>query len=230
MAVYKFQATSVGYWRGNPHRWQNSFHYDISNDGAAAGCLPDFTAKIKALGTSQVPGGLASVAAYNTSTGGVPIASNVLFDYSTVASWISWSGSGPWGTGTDPTQAGEAAAKFRTQAGVGSTGKPVYVGIFWHAFTALPDTNATAQFTTAVRTAAALIYNGFQVLSISGVATAVQVTPGGRSIAGSGALLPFVESHQRTRGRRRKIVTIDGKRYVPAGGSSSQQIVPVEAA
>nr|CRY97293.1 hypothetical protein [uncultured prokaryote] len=227
MTVYKFQATSVDYWRGNPHRWQNSFHFDVSNDATAALCLADFATKMDAFGTSTIPGGLASVACYNTSTGGVPVGSTTFFPWDTVGSWVPFSGAGPWGGTGHPPIATESSAKFRTQAGVGRTGKPVYVGFFWHSFIASAAAMPTASFSSTVQTAAEALYDALQTLSDGTSAAAVQVTPGGGSIAGSGALLPYVENHQRTRGRRRKSVTIDGKRYYPAAKSAS--VVPVEA-
>jgi hypothetical protein len=227
VAIYKFQATSVGYWRGQAKRWQNSFHYSASNDASAALCLADFATKIKALGSNLTAGGLASVAVYNTATGGVPVGSTVFFPWQTPSSWILWTSAGPWGSSLNVPTANEAAARFRTQAGVGRTGKPVYVGIYWHSFTSLTEESAAPQFASTVITAASLKYNAFQTLSDGTSAAAVQVTPGGGSIAGSGTLLPYVDSHQRTRGRRRKIVTIDGKQYYPATGSA--RVVPVQA-
>nr|CRY97290.1 hypothetical protein [uncultured prokaryote] len=227
MTIYKFQATSVGFWRGQEKRWQNTFHYDASNDAAAASCLSDFNTKILALGSTTVHGGLASVAVYNTATGGVPVLSQINFPWETSSSWIGWPGAGPWGTGLAIPLAGEPAARFRTQAGVGKTGKPVYVGIYWHSFMCAAETTSAVQFTSTVVTAASTLYNNLQTLSSGGTALCVQVTPAGGSIAGSGTLLPYVDAHQRTRGRRRKSVSIDGKKYYPAAKSSD--IVPVEA-
>lgn len=213
MAVYKFTAVSVGYWRGIAKRWQNSFHYDISSDAIAVNCLADFKSKILALGSSQVAGGLSSIMAYNTETGGVPIGSNIFFDWTTPSSWVVFPTTGPWGvSGVGGPVASEAAARFRTQAGYGSTGKPVYVGIYWHSFEAGAD-GAAHQFSATAVTAASAAYNALQVLDDGTGPAAVQVTPGGGSIAGSGVLLPYVDSHQRTRGRRRKKVVIDGVSY-----------------
>jgi hypothetical protein len=208
MTIYRFQATSVDYWRGAPHRWQNTFHYSISNDAEAALCLPDFANKLKAMGAAASAGGLAEVAAYNTATGGVPVASTVFFPWQTTSSWISWP-TGSWQTsGLAPTN-GEAAARFRTRAGTGRTGKPIYVGIYWHAFLAgTADTGTGAQFSSSIVTAMSALYNALQTLSDGTSAVAVQVTPKGNSIAGTGTLLPYVEAHQRTRGRRRSIAQL----------------------
>nr|CRY96103.1 hypothetical protein [uncultured prokaryote] len=227
MGVYKFQATSVGYWRGVPKRWQNSFHFDVSNDAAAANCLDDFKAKIRALGDNSTGGGLASAACYNVATGGVPVGSAIYFDWKTPADWVAFPTGGPWDVeGTRPL-ATEAAARFRTQAGVGRTGKPVYVGIYWHSFVASNADTATPGFSAPVVAAAKILYNSLQTLQADGEAVAVQVTPTGGAIAGSGTLLQYVDAHQRVRGRRRKAVTIDGKRYYPAAKTANT--IPVEA-
>ena len=203
LTVYRVQATHVDYWRGSPHRWHSTLHYSCSSDSSMAATIPDAYTKLNALGSQNNPGGLAEIAVYNTATKGVPIASTVYFDWTTPASWLPYNGTcWPSGTFKIPVS-GESAAHLRTQAGYSKTGKPVFVGLFWHAFVADATDSASPSFNATTVGKVATAYNALQTLSAGGSAVAVQVTPSGNSIAGSGTLVPYVVSHQRRRGRRK---------------------------
>nr|CRY96085.1 hypothetical protein [uncultured prokaryote] len=221
------QAVSVGYWRGEPKRWNNTFHYTTSAQTPNyTACLAAAHTILQALGTPYVPGGNSSIALYPVD-GGVPLAETTFFNWEAPGSWVQWNGT-IWGTSTTPTPtSGEAAVVFKVAAGVSSSGKPVSLRSYWHAFLAQPDTASTPQLSSAIITAAVTQYNKLQVLNDGAGGALVLSKPDGTAVANTATLGGYVETHQRVRGRRRKSVTIDGKRYYPA--TSSAHIVPVEA-
>lgn len=227
MAVVRMQVTNVGYWRGQVKRWNNTFHYTTS------AMTPDYDAIISAanvivrgLGATSDPGGNASIAIYPES-GGVPLARTVFFDYETVGSWETWNGT-IWPTaGLAPPQTGEASVLFEIAAGLSSSGKPVSLKTYWHSFTSVPETNSSSQFSPTVIADATAQYDKLQVLSDGSGGALVISKPNGDAVASSSTMRSYVNNHQRVRGRRRRSVTIDGKRYYPA--ASSANVVPVEA-
>jgi hypothetical protein len=230
VTTYRMQFIHVDYWRGAAHRWNNTMHFSCSlGDTTMAGTIPDAYAKMQALCSSYHHGGLAEIAIYNVA-GGVPIASNVYFPWATPSSWIPYTGTTGW-PGTVPPQGTEAAAHFRTRAGTSKTGKPVYVGIYLHAISGAvtPETGAPDYSSSEITTLSNL-YNAFQTLQSGGSAAAVQVTPTGAAIAGSGALEPYVVAHQRVRGRRLSLKQLKADIARSTGGISVDPgSAPVEA-
>jgi hypothetical protein len=227
MAVVRLQATSVGYWRGQVKRWNNTFHYTTSAmTPNYAACLAVASVNLRALGAPAVAGGLASLKLY-AAGGGVPLAEQINFPYETPGSWLPWNSSGIWQSTGTPPEAMEAAAVFTIAAGLSSTGKPVTLRTYWHAFVSTPEISSAPQFSSTIQAAAQTQMNKMQVLNDGAGGALVISTPGGRAVAGTCVLDPYVSAHQRVRGRRRKIVTIDGVKYQKAAGEAVA--VPEEA-
>nr|CRY97270.1 hypothetical protein [uncultured prokaryote] len=227
MAIYRMQVVHVGYWRGKIKRWNNTFHY-LAASGTPD--LPGITASayavLQSLGSEYYHGGLAEIKIYSES-GGVPAYSKIYFDWETKADWISYTGTF-WGTGTIPVNsAGESAAIFQTAAGMSSSGKPVSLRTYWHAFIGGAHEAGTVDFDSTTQATAAGIFEGMQSLAGGSGPAFVLVSPSGGSVATVSTLDAYIGAHQRVRGRRKASVMIDGKKYYPAAKSAS--VVPVEA-
>nr|CRY97267.1 hypothetical protein [uncultured prokaryote] len=226
--LYRVQIVHVGHWRGQIKRWNTTFHMTpgpSAPDLAAA--VASGYADLQGLGSASVPGGIAEIKVYDAVAGGVPLYSKVYFDYETVGSWIPYTGTFWAATGVTQPTAGEAAAVFTIPAGFSKTGKPVTLRTYWHSFVSLALGTGAVEFSPTVVTAAETQYDKLQAWSDGEGSGLVISAPDGRSVGLHCTLGPYVEAHQRVRGRRRKSVTIDGKKYYPAAGSSA--IVPVEA-
>jgi hypothetical protein len=212
MAIYRVQCVHVDYWRGTPHRWNNTFHYLVGTGSPDfATIITSMRAILQGLGTAQVHGGLAEIKVYS-SAGGTPVYSQTYFDWTTPGSWVAYTGTGIWPSGAVQA-AGEAAALFEINAGMSSSGKPVTLKTWWHAFTAstTPETGGV-DFSPTVQTAAVTQYNKLQSIPGSSGPAFVLVNPAGNTVASTSTLRPYVVSHQRVRGRRRRaLVTASGK-------------------
>lgn len=200
MAVYRYQAVSVGLWRGKIKRWNTTFHME----GSAG--IPEIRAIMNRFGykapgdvVGACSGGCASVSCYPT-TGGAPVAQTVFFDWQTPSTWIPYS-SEVWASipaGTPLDAAGESAlVMVGNMASLSKTGKPTFTRKYFHAVPSRQGgTYLDPDVSEAVLTAAAGILLPIYMLNPSGVAP---VTVEGEEWYGN---------HQRVRGRRRTVAQV----------------------
>ena len=205
MAVYRYQVVSVGWWRGKIKRWNTTLH--VSSPSLTPNILQTF----QACGypnpgdvVGDCSGGVASIAVYN-STGGAPISNTIYFDWETPSTWIPYTGtvwaSTPEGTPLDAS--GESAAVVVGHfGGLSATGKPVTTRKYLHA---IPSRTA-ADFADPDIDAAT------QALIVAKWATSLMAKPNGTTPA-SVTVEPYYGNHQRVRGRRRKVTTLQQEAY-----------------
>lgn len=216
MAVYRYQAVSVGWWRGKIKRWNTTFHMATSNQAtnvkntvsAASWPNPGDT-------TGACSGGVASVSVYNAA-GGPPISVNTYFDWQAPSTWIPFTGTG-W-AGVDPATpldaAGESAlVVVGNLAALSATGKPVSTRKYMHAVPSRTSADfADPDVSAATITAMKALFVPAIMLSPSGVApTTINVEE-------------WYGNHQRVRGRRRTTNQVAAQAFslgVLAGGGAT---------
>lgn len=193
--MYRYQAVSVGWWRGKIKRWNTTFY---RSNSTGTSLLYDSLQKIGYPNPGDVEGdcsgGVASIAVYS-STGGVPISNTIYFDWQTPSEWIPFDGDA-WAS-LDPQPpldaSGESAAVVIGHLpGLSASGKPVSTRKYFHAIPsrtaadyADPDIDSTCQ--AAILTA---------------LDTTFMISPSGVSPS-TVECEPYYLNHQRVRGRRR---------------------------
>lgn len=198
MAIYRYQATQVGYWRGEAKRWTTTYYYshpDASSSLKSVINKLGYKAPNDAVGACS--GGLASIDVYSPS-GGPPIDSNEYFDWANPGEWIPFYGS-VWSSLTatpTPDASGESAMLVTGRLpGLSASGKPVYTRKYIHAIPSRSATDPTdpdipAAVISAVESTPSL---GSFMQSPSGVSPS------------SVTVEPYYYNHQRVRGRRRSV-------------------------
>lgn len=206
MGDYRMVVRHVRYWRGKPHKWSQVFPFTgsiaSSNYGAAITALHSMVQKICYQPTAGTYGGNYAISLYNSATGGVPIATTVYFDSEVTASWLPYDG-GSWGTHGLTTEAvAEVALGISWQAGLSSSGKPVYFRKWSHAVpisTAAPGTRDVS--VAAAGGLSSDIVAGMNAIGALGLA----LGNGSRLAALTPIIEVFYENHQMPRGRRRLV-------------------------
>lgn len=216
MAVYRYQVTSVGLWRGQVKRWNTTFH---STSSAMTASLYNKMQKsgYKADGdiVGACSGGTAQITVYNAA-GGAPVRVTTYFDWQVPGSWIPYTGE-VWATtpvGTPVDAAGESAVVLvGNMAGLSVTGKRVTTRKYLHA---VPSRSATA-------------YSDPDIDAATIAALKVQwgvsdmANPAGVSAA-SVDIDQYYGNHQRVRGRRRTTKQVAAQAFslgVLAGGGAT---------
>lgn len=205
MAVYRYQAVSVGMWRGKIKRWNTTFHTTSST------ATPTIRTMLQKLGypnpgdvVGDCSGGLASIAVYSA-LGGAPISRTTYFDWQTPSSWIPWGGD-VWASLATPPPvdaSGESALVIiGNMNGLSASGKPVTTRKYFHAIPsrtatdyADPDIDATVK--AAIQSA----------VSVSYWANPAGVAPGSLTVD------DWYGNHQRVRGRRRPVTQVAAQSF-----------------
>ena len=223
--AYRGVVRHVRYWRGQVHKWSTVYHFQGTPTSAlvAADAQTLLTADDKMCwgNSAAANGGSYECDLYNQSTGGVPIATYVAFNWQSPATWIAYSGAS-WGTGLSGFDAtAENALLVEWAAGLSKSGKPVKLRKWYHA---IPQTGAVggavqlgAANVSALQTAAANMVN---VLGGKGLTLG---SPSNR-FAGAATVSPYFSNHQMPRGRRRLTVK-NGKVYYGSFSVNAPQSV-----
>lgn len=216
MAVYRYQAVSVGMWRGKIKRWNTTFHTtSISAGQAIANAMRDVGYKAPGDVVGACSGGLASLTRY-AGTGGPPQAVTVYFDWQTPSTWIPYN-STVWSSippDTPLDAAGESALVVVGKLpGLSSTGKPMTTRKYLHAVPSRTGpTYSDPDVSAAVQAAFKAIFTTDLMASPSGtVPTAVEIDP-------------WYGNHQRVRGRRKTVAQTAANAFtlgVLAGGGAT---------
>lgn len=214
--AYRYQVTSVGWWRGKIKRWNTTFHL------ANAGFFDSIRDKMQAVGwpnpgdvVGNCSGGVASIAVYNAS-GGAPITNTIYFDWETPSTWIPYTGTAWLGVDPDtPLDAsGESALVIvGNMAALSASGKPVTTRKYFHAIPSRQSLDYTEEDVDP--TAAANLATVFQVGDFRNPAG---VAPASLTVE------RWYLNHQRVRGRRRttrQVATDAFAGGVAVGASSS---------
>lgn len=216
MAVYRYQVTSVGFWRGQVKRWNTTFHL---NSSSYTGNLYN---KMQATGykapgdvVGACSGGTAQIAVYDAS-GGAPINVTTYFDWQAPGTWIPYTGT-VWASvpeGTPVDAAGESAVVVvGNMPGLSATGKRITTRKYFHAVPSRtaasysdPDIDAATIDALKTQWIAQFMANP------AGVApTSVDVDA-------------YYGNHQRVRGRRRTTKQVAAQAFsfgVLAGGGAT---------
>lgn len=216
MAVYRYQVTSVGLWRGQVKRWNTTFHA-AQSDRATIIMSKMNRSGYKAPGdvVGACSGGTAQIAVYNAA-GGAPISVLTAFDWQAPGTWIPYTGEN-WATvpeGTPVDAAGESAlVVVGNMAGLSATGKRITTRKYFHAVPSRssadysdPDVDAATQAAFVTTWIPTLMANPAGVSPTTVTADA------------------YYGNHQRVRGRRRttKQVATQAFSYgVLAGGGAT---------
>lgn len=195
MAIYRYQAVSVGMWRGKIKRWNTTFHLSNSTSTTTIHDRMLHTGwKVAGDVSGACSGGLASISIYNA-TGGAPIAQTVYFDWQTPSTWIPYDGT--YWASIDPATpldaSGESAVVVVGQLpGLSKTGKPMTTRKYFHA---IPSRTATGYTDPDVPSAVATLLETWWppslLMSPSGITPTATVCE------------EWYGNHQRVRGRRR---------------------------
>lgn len=216
MAVYRYQATCVGLWRGKIKRWNTTFHTtttfgmrDAIHDAIQVVSYPN---PGDAVGACS--GGLASITWYDAA-GGAPLGQQVYFDWQLPSTWIPYGG-GVWSgvpADTPLDASGESAVVVVGQLpGLSRTGKPMSTRKYLHA---IPS-----------RSAAAFDDPDISSTVQAGIAASFPLSIMGNPAGVSPNLVtcePYYGNHQRVRGRRRTVKTVAAQSFsngVVVGGAA----------
>ena len=204
MAQYRYQAVSVGMWRGKIKRWNTTMYRSL------AGQESGFKAALQKSGWKNpgdvlgaCSGGVASIAVYNVA-GGAPISKQVYFDWQVPSTWVPytsefWAAVDP---GTLLDAAGESAIIVVGHLpGLSSSGKPISTRKYLHA---VPSRTAAAfgdpDVDAATQAAFAAGWAGLMGSSKGATPTTITVEP-------------YYGNHQRVRGRRRTVNSIAAQSF-----------------
>lgn len=203
--AYRYQVVSVGYWRGQIKRWNTTIHQLGS---ASAGTILTTMRKsgYKAPGdvNGACSGGVASITVYNAA-GGAPIAVNTYFDWQTPSTWIPYTGEAwaavPVDTPVDAS--GESAAVVvGHMPGLSITGKPVTTRKYLHA---IPSRSAASYSDPDIDAAT--------VAALQAIWTNALMQNAAGQQPSSVTVNEWYGNHQRVRGKRRKISTLQQEAY-----------------
>lgn len=230
MTDYRIVTRHVRYWRGQIHKWSCSYSF------TGSGASPD-TALCTAFRNAESPllypdsttnaNGIWEVEVYLAS-GGVPVASETFFDPDVVASWIPPTGTG-WGTPTAHIEpAAEVALLVTWLAGLSKTGKPVTFRHFYHAVPATTmGGGATPDISAATAASLQTAATALQTSLASGYGL---VMGNARRLAGQPPTIDqFYSNHQMPRGRRKKVLVVNGVKYSGEAIKGGRVVVPYEA-
>lgn len=205
MAVYRYQAVAVGFWRGQVKRWNTTYHANSKywvNQVADAVNKTGYKAPGDVVGACS--GGLASVTVYGPG-GGAPIDQNVFFDWSVPTEWIPYDDQ-VWGgvpAGTTQDASGESAMIVVGHLpGLSASGKPVTTRKYMHA---IPSRTAATYSDPDIDTATAAAILNYCPAEIW--ASPSGVTPTTMSVE------RYYFAHQRVRGRRRTTQQVAAQSY-----------------
>lgn len=197
VAVYRYQAVAVGWWRGKIKRWNTTFHANTSSYAASiksmmqAICYPN---PGDVLGDCS--GGLASITVYNGG-GGAPIQQNVYFDWETPSSWVPFLGTA-WSSipETTPLDAsGESAlVVVGNLPGLSASGKPMSTRKYIHAV----PSRSSVEYTDPDVPAAA-------VTALTAAILLPSMTSPSGVVPQTVTVEEYYGNHQRVRGRRRTV-------------------------
>lgn len=212
MPTFRAVVEHVRYWRGGVHRWSTSYLYSgvLSKAIDAPACeLVRAADDAMCYATAAADGGTYACSIYDLSTGGSPLASEVLWNWEVPGSWVKYSSAGWASTGLPFEPVAEIALAVEWAGGLSRTGKGVRFRKWYHAVPA----------STGVGTAPDVIAADVTKLqthaqSLVGVLGTYGLTMGSASgrLAGTATVLPFYGNHQMPKGRRRKaLVTASGK-------------------
>ena len=194
MAVYRYQAVCVGWWRGKIKRWNTTFHTSsATSTSAIKNAMMNAGYPNPGDVTGDCSGGVASITVYS-STGGAPISQTVYFDWQTPSTWIPYTGSAwsavPEGTPLD-TSGESAAVVVGHFTGLSATGKPVTTRKYLHAIPSRTAADfADPDIPPATATALGTLFTSFMAKPNGTTPATVDVEP-------------YYGNHQRVRGRRR---------------------------
>lgn len=205
MAAYRYQVVSVGMWRGKIKRWNTTITGTTTSLTPSIYTLMQksgYKASGDAIGACS--GGVASITVYN-STGGAPISQTVYFDWEVPTSWIPYTGeywaSVPEGTPVDAS--GESALVLvGHMPGLSITGKPVTTRKYLHA---IPSRTAASYADPDVDAATIAAF-------LAGWTPSRMANPAGVSPT-TVTVDEWYGNHQRVRGRRRKVSTLQQEAY-----------------
>lgn len=216
VASYRYQAVSVGWWRGKIKRWNTTFHASSSTQtGGIKTAMMRSGWHLASDVVGNCSGGLASITVYNAA-GGVPISQSIYFDWQTPSTWIPYT-SEAW-SAVDPATpldaSGESAAVIvGHMSGLSASGKPVTTRKFLHAIPSRTSTNySDPDIATSTQAALVALFPQAIMANPAGVAPS------------SVTCEPFYLNHQRVRGRRRTVGTVAAQSFsagVLAGAAST---------
>jgi hypothetical protein len=214
MADYRAVVRHVRYWRGNVHRWSNSFEFTGSGttpNAAACNILTSATSEMCYAATSAAQGGIFETAIYRAG-GGVPLATVTYFDDAVPADWIKYTATGWGGDGSSAVDPSAEVAMICTwPAGLSATGKPVTFRKWFHAVPVSSTSNGGVDIASGV-------VSTLQTAALA-LQTCLAPTYGlalgnsGRLAATTPVVSGFYGNHQMPKGRRKKSVTVDGTSY-----------------
>lgn len=222
MAVYRYQITCVGMWRGKIKRWNTTFHMTSSTATSTLyGRMQQLGYPNPGDATGACSGGVASIKVYSAA-GGAPLSTTTYFDWEVPSTWIPYTGTAwtaiPAGTPIDAS--GESALVIvGTMSGLSASGKPVTTRKFLHA---IPSRTAADYADPDIASA--------DVTSLSGILTnAMMANPAGVAPV-SVAALNYYGNHQRVRGRRRTTQQVAQQSFstgVVLGAGSAGGVAPL---
>lgn len=213
MANYRIQVEHARYWRGQPHRWSTVYHMNLAATRAPidASACDAFAAAEKPViyPGAQQQNGISSVSIYGPA-GGLPIASKVYFDWKTPASWVNTGVGSAWASTTAALEAAEVCAVAQWPTGLSKTGKPIYLRKWYHG--APSSVSGSAQDIAVAQQAQLVTALNALTASLSSTYGLIYASPTG-AIPGTPTVRPFYGNHQMPRGRKLKLLDVNGKPY-----------------
>lgn len=206
MTNYRVVVRHVRYWRGEIHKWSNSFSYTGSlSQPIGPGALDNVVTFVSRL-CYRAPtpaAGIWQAAIYNLDAGGTAIYTLNRFDPDVPGSWTPYDGSAwPSGLTSDFEANAEVALLVEFPGGQSKSGKPVSFKKWFHAVPASnPDAGAPQ---IPALTLSGLEATAGQLVGALG-SYGLVMGRGGR-FAGSPRVPAFYGNHQMPRGRRRKTI------------------------
>ena len=203
---YRVVMRHVRYWRGAVQRWSTVYPFTGSvSAGDYGAILTAMLAMENAIcykgPTAGATGGTYEAALYDQATGGVPIAVNTVFPWSTPGAWVGFTGAYWASNATAASNAAETALQVEWSAGLSKSGKPVTFKKWYHS---VPDTAAGATPDIS-STQATSIANSIQT-AMNGLSSyGLQLGNSSRLAATLPTVRTFFGNHQMPRGRRRKL-------------------------
>lgn len=205
MTNYRIVARHVRYWRGAVHKWSNVYPFSGT---IATGQYANAISYIHNLEQSvcyPAPGGggggVWEIALYNQSSGGVAQAVQTYFDPATPSSWIPYIGDAWASLSQELVSNAECALSVRWQAGLSSSGKPVFFRKWYHAVPNNPSPPPTPDVSAANATSIAS-YLTANLNSVGGLGA--PMGNGSRLASTTPLVATWYGNHQMPRGRKRQ--------------------------